>query len=112
MQHNMKLNNDPFNAIKLGNKTIEMRLYDEKRRKISVGDIIEFENRETKDVITAQVIALHIVNSFEDLYNMFDKTALGYQEYEIALYTDMEQYYLKTDIEKYGVIGIEIQLLR
>lgn len=111
MTHNMKLNEGPFDAIKSGTKTIEMRLYDEKRRKVHVGDIIEFENRTSFEKIKAEVLALHIYPSFEDLYNKFDKVRLGYKEHEIALYTDMEQYYLKTDIEKYGVVGIEIKLI-
>ena len=31
MKHEMKLNNEPFERIKNGTKTIEMRLNDEKR---------------------------------------------------------------------------------
>ena len=39
---NMKLNKEPFEKIKSGEKTIELRLYDEKRRKIKAGDTICF----------------------------------------------------------------------
>lgn len=109
--HNMKLKDVPFNAIKAGTKTIEMRLYDEKRKKVQVGDIIEFTHMDTGEKISASVVALHIYPSFEDLYNKFDKVSLGYAAHEIALYTDMEQYYLSTEIEKYGVVGIELQLI-
>ena len=42
MLHKMKLNESPFERIKNGTKTIEFRLYDEKRQKIKVGDKIEF----------------------------------------------------------------------
>ena len=38
--HQMKLNNKPFNMIKNGRKNIELRLYDEKRRKLNIGDEI------------------------------------------------------------------------
>lgn len=44
MNHKMSLRNKPFNNIKSGTKTIELRLYDEKRKLISVGDIITFTN--------------------------------------------------------------------
>lgn len=44
MLHCMKLNRDPFEKIKSGSKTIEMRLFDEKRQRISVGDFIEFSS--------------------------------------------------------------------
>ena len=111
MIHNMKLKEEPFETIKSGTKTIEMRLYDEKRRKVQVGDIIEFTSLATGEKISTQVLALHVYSSFEDLYNKFNKLSLGYAEHEIALYTDMEQYYLPTEIEKYGVVGIEIRVI-
>lgn len=44
MIHEMKLNNEPFTLIKAGTKVIELRLNDEKRRKLAVGDKIEFTN--------------------------------------------------------------------
>ena len=40
MLHKMKLNETPFEKMKSGTKTIEFRLYDEKRQKIKVGDQI------------------------------------------------------------------------
>lgn len=108
MKHNMKLNDGPYNSIYYGNKDIEMRLYDEKRQLISVGDIIEFTNNETMDKFDAEVVCLHRCNSFEELYDKFDKFRLGYNEDEIAKAEDMQQYYTKEDIDKYGVVGIEI----
>ena len=47
MKHNMNLNNRPFKSIKEGTKTIELRLNDEKRSLLKVGDEIEFTNRDT-----------------------------------------------------------------
>ena len=38
----MKLQESPFERIKSGTKTVEFRLYDEKRSKINIGDQIEF----------------------------------------------------------------------
>lgn len=35
--HEMRLHNEPFELIRNGSKTIEMRLYDEKRQLIKVG---------------------------------------------------------------------------
>ena len=42
MLHKMKLQEDPFERIKNGTKTVEFRLYDEKRQTIQIGDEIEF----------------------------------------------------------------------
>ena len=48
MTHSMQLTPSPFQMIKEGTKTIELRLFDEKRRKIQIGDIIEFSNTDTE----------------------------------------------------------------
>ena len=95
MKHEMKLNNNPFNSIKSGYKTIEMRLYDEKRRLINDGYIIEFTNRETNEKIGVSVIKLHLFNNFKELYKQFDKISLGYKDNDIANPNDMNKYYSK-----------------
>ena len=110
MIHKMNLNDEPFNSIKDGFKTIEMRLYDEKRRLINIGDVIEFNNRLTNEKINVEVIMLHLFNNFEELYKHFDKICLGYKDNEEANSSDMEKYYLKEEQDKYGVVGIEIKL--
>ena len=46
-EHIMKLHPEPFAKIKDGSKTIELRLYDEKRQRISIGDTIRFINTES-----------------------------------------------------------------
>ena len=46
MKHYLNLWPNPFKMIKLGIKTIEMRLNDEKRSLIKIGDFIEFENKD------------------------------------------------------------------
>lgn len=68
MTHSMQLTPSPFQMIKEGTKTIELRLFDEKRRKIQTGDIIEFSNTETGEKIGAKVSALYVFDSFESLY--------------------------------------------
>lgn len=111
MIHEMRLNKEPFEKIEKGTKTIEIRLYDEKRSLIKENDIIEFTNREDNKKLKTKVIELHKYNSFEELYDNFDKIALGYEENEIANPNDMEKYYSKEEQQKYGVVGIEIKLI-
>lgn len=48
MEHTMWLDDEPFSKILTREKTIELRLNDEKRQKIQVGDIIFFKNRKTQ----------------------------------------------------------------
>ena len=111
MIHKMRLHNEPFKLIKNGTKTIELRLYDEKRSLIKKGDLIEFESRTTNEKIISQVVELHKYNNFEELYKYFDKVSMGYKETEVANPKDMEQYYTKEEQSKYGVVGIEIKLI-
>ena len=108
----MRLNNEPFNLIKKGTKTIKLRLYDEKRKLISIGDIIEFENRTTNEKIKTKVINLHIFNNFKKLYKNFSPISLGYKENEKVNPKDMEKYYSKEEQKLYGVVGIEIELIK
>lgn len=111
MKHEMKLQNEPFVAIKNGTKTIEMRLYDEKRKLVKVGDIIEFTNITTEEKIITQVEHLYLYPSFEELYNNHNKTELGYKQNEKAVPTDMTKYYSFQEQEKYGVVGIKVKLI-
>lgn len=111
MEHSMNLNPNPYAMIKNGLKDIELRLYDEKRRLISKGDIIVFTNIETKEKIKVLVKELHIYKNYEELYPNFEKTRLGYLEDEEANPKDMEEYYSIVNIEKYGVVGIEVVVL-
>lgn len=112
MIHQMKLHDKPFQSIKSGSKRIEMRLNDEKRQLIKIDDIIEFTNITTNEKIKTQVIQLHKFANFEQLYNSFDKICLGYKENEQANSQDMELYYSKEEQNNYGVLGIEIKLIK
>ena len=68
MKHGMKLQDNPFQSIKNKTKTIEMRLFDEKRSLIRENDLIEFTNCVTKEKITTKVIKLYKYSNFEELY--------------------------------------------
>lgn len=58
--YKMKLNSEPFDMIKQGQKTIELRLKDEKRRQVQVGDQIILERlNDLTQTIQVDVIALH-----------------------------------------------------
>lgn len=109
--HEMRLHNGPFELIKAKTKTIELRLLDEKRSLIKINDIIEFTSRTTEEKLKAKVINLHKYNSFEELYKHHDKVSMGYKEDEEANPKDMEQYYPQEEQAKYGVVGIEIEVI-
>jgi len=108
MIHKMNLWNESFSAIKNRTKTIEMRLCDEKRSIICIGDIIEFTNTKTHEICECVVTNLYKYESFNELYKHHNKIAIGYADNEIADPNDMLAYYSVEDIEKYGVLGIEV----
>ncbi len=108
MTHKMNLWNDSFLAIKNKAKTIELRLCDEKRSVISIGDVIQFTNTKTGEIMECIVIDLYRYKDFDELYKHHDKISIGYRENEIANPNDMLAYYSAENIEKYGVLGIEI----
>ena len=75
----MNLQDAPFNLIKSGLKKIELRLYDDKRKLISVGDEIEFSNaNDVTQKILCEVIAIHKFSSFEELYKTLSLLSCDY----------------------------------
>ena len=102
MKYNMKLNNDPFNHIKAGTKTIEMRLNDEKRQLLKEQDLIEFTNIATLETILVEIVKLYKYANFEELYKHFDKISLGYDKDDIANPKDIIPWKNKKNMELLG----------
>ena len=110
MIHEMNLWHGSFVKIKARTKTIEMRLFDEKRSAISVGDIIVFTDTSNNERMACKVINLYRYPTFEELYQHHNKVSIGYTEDEIADPKDMLTYYSNEMIEKYGAVAIEVQV--
>ena len=113
--HHMHLDHEPFRKIKTGVKTIELRLNDEKRRRIQVGDRILFDDRsDPADTVEAEVVALHRFKDFRELYANLPLEKCGYTTAEAvrnARPEDMFAYYSMEQQQTFGVVGIEIRLL-
>ena len=107
--HLMKLHPSPFAAIQSGKKTLELRLNDEKRQKIKIGDTIVFTHTETGENLRAVVLDIRKYPDFEAMYAVEDPVAMGYNEGETADPKDMSQYYKEDEIKRYGTLAIEIK---
>ena len=107
----MDLADSPFNLIKSRKKTVEMRLNDERRKDIVVGDIIEFTNNVTKEKLSVVIKSIHKFDNFEELYQYYPKEKLGYEPDMEAKPSNMLIYYTQSQIERYGVLGITIELI-
>ena len=108
MTHSMKLLEKPFNNIKNGTKTIEFRLYDDKRKKIKIGDIIEFSKLpDLAEKLNVKVIDLYPAKTFKEL---FEK--LGYSENDLDKKVQgMYSIYSPEKESEFGVLGIKIELI-
>lgn len=113
MEHEMKLQPEYYNFILNGTKRIEIRLYDEKRQQIKIGDIIKFlKEPELNESFNAKVIGLLRYNSFEEMFKDFDISILSDESMtKDELISVLEQFYTKKKQEKYGVLGIRIELI-
>lgn len=112
MKHELRLQPGPFAKIKAGTKAVELRLYDEKRRKIKVGDILEFTNLENAEKLLVEVTSINVYPNFSELYRRYNKISLGYNEEDTADPADMEKYYSKEEQEKHEVVAIGIKLVK
>lgn len=112
--YKMKLNRHPFYAVRAGYKTIELRLNDEKRQKLNVGDWIEFSQMDNYcNKMIVEIVALHHFDSFKELYAALPLLQCGYTKETVdsANASDMVAYYSEEEQAMYGVLGIEIRLL-
>ena len=113
MEHIMKLQEKYYNYILNGTKRIEIRLYDEKRKKIKIGDTIKFlKEPKHEEYFQARVIGLLIYQTLEEMLKDYDISILADKTMtKDDLKGVLEQFYSKDEQQKYGIIGIKIKLL-
>ena len=107
----MYLDAGPFALISSGKKVIEMRLNKNNRDQIVPGDYIIFTVKNTIKTLKVLVKSVSKFKNFDELYRNFDKEKLGYSFDEDADPKDMLTYYKQEDIDKYGVLAIEIEVV-
>lgn len=61
--------------------------------------------------LQVSVCGLVQFDSFDTLYNTFNKRVLGYDDDEVASPTDMSKYYSIDEQKEYGVLAIVIKLI-
>lgn len=109
--HEMNLQPKYFDFIKDGTKRIELRLYDEKRQLIRLGDIIEF-TKSDDEKIKAEVIGLLLYSSFNDLFEDFDISILADATMTKQELLDvLGKFYTSEKQAEFGVVGIRLKLL-
>lgn len=96
-----------------GKKTIELRLYDEKRKQVKPNDEIIFTHTESPyRSISVIVNSVVMAASFELLFKHISLSDCGFEESEIngENHLDMNRYYSEEKQAQYGVVGIKFSL--
>lgn len=105
MIHTMSLKEKYFDLIFKGEKTVELRLFDDKRRKIKPGDKITFVKSGTEARFDIRVVGVARAINFDKLFDFIDPRKCGFDNREQAINT-MEQFYSKDAQRAMGVVGI------
>lgn len=109
----MKLQSKYFNYILNGSKRVELRLFDEKRKLIEVGDIIKFSSLDNiDDFFEVKVISLSIYQTFDDLFKNFSILELADKDDSFEnLNSALLEFYPKEKQSIYGVLAIKFDII-
>ena len=122
----MRLSDAMFELVKAGTKTVEIRLFDEKRKLIDIGDYIEFcKVNDESQRVKRRVADLYIFETFEELFEVEEYLGdrkwakkLRYTPEQVGSPADatagemvaaMYKYYDKAQVEKYGVMAFILE---
>jgi ASC-1-like (ASCH) protein len=113
MKHSMRLYEKPFKSIQEGKKIVEVRLNDEKRQKLQIGDMIEFVKiPKTGEMLKVEVIELCRYDTFEEMYqaipfDLFDCKGSTMEE----MINETFEIYTKEQEKQWGTLAIKIGVL-
>ena len=109
--HRLRLATTSFNSIVSGTKTIESRLFDEKRQLIQLVDMLIFVNRDaTNQTATAGVVGLLRYETFHELFSRNDLAKFGGENVD-WLEKQISEFYSDEQQKQTGVVGIEFELV-
>ncbi len=113
-EHTLNLQPKYFDLISSGEKTLEGRLNDEKRKTINVGDIITFY-KEPERVESMQVVVLDkfLFKSFDEMAENLDKKQLGFASFTKQQMIDVYRtFYSQENEKKYGVVVFKVKRIK
>jgi len=102
------LHPDIFDLVKDGKKDVEVRLNDEKRQQLSVGDKLVFLKRPDEvEKIEAIVKELKYFNNFNEVADYYEMERIHQPQLTKEEYVqDMQRFYSEDEQKKYGVVCI------
>ncbi len=108
---NIHLDEDIFEVVKNETKTVEVRVNDEKRRKLQVGDKITFLKRpDDIEKIDAVIERLSYYDNFKSLVDNYTIEEIYLKGYTKEYFLDLlKRFYSDEEVEKYGVVAIKFK---
>lgn len=113
----MKLDSIYYELIKNKQKLFETRVFDPKRQKMKLLDVIEFTNRDTKQKMTAKIVELAHFKNFNDairdcgLKKVMPNTRSVDDAVKLYEAFPHDEGSYKKGAQKYGVLRIKFELL-
>ena len=111
-QFTMSVRHKYFELIKSGAKDIELRAYDEKRKKMKVGDKFLLYDAENPDqYIICEVLNMHVAPDFESLFKKIDIKRSGFKDINELMDT-ITKFVSREELAREQVVGMEIKRVR
>lgn len=108
--HNMTLDDMYFEMVKNKEKTVELRVNDEKRKDIQVGDFILFTNKSGTELDYKSVIGKQIFGSFEEAVSFYGckklMPNLVNDEDVVNAYKSIPSY--ESNVKKFGCVAFTL----
>lgn len=111
-QFTMSVRHKYFELIKSGHKDIELRAYDEKRRKMKVGDkFLLFDAENPDESIICEILNMHVAPNFESLFKKIDIKRSGFKDINELMDT-ITKFVSREELAREQVVGMEIKRAR
>lgn len=113
MIHEIKVKENYYNKIKSGEKIYEVRLLDEKRCLINVGDTLRI-NKEPlmEEFLDAKVVDLLRFKSFQEMASVLPAISIGFDGcLPEEIVNEYHKFYSGELEEKYGVVAIKLKVI-
>ena len=112
MEMIIHLDSDIFDIVENESKNVEIRVNDEKRRKLSVGDKLVFVKRpDDIESISGKVTKLVYFNNFNEVVDNYSMERIYLKDSSKDDFVNlMKRFYSDEVVESYGVVAIEFEL--
>jgi len=109
----MKVKPEYFDKIKAGKKIYEIRLLDDKRKLLKVGDTVLLKKEpELFDGIVIRITEIKYFNTFLEMAQRLSIKDIGFEGKTAAEVNDIYHTFYKIEDEvKYGVVALRFELL-